>query len=97
MNTKLMVVKLGSSSLTGGDGRLRPEKVGAYVDQMAGLAREGCRIILVTSGAVAAGFGRLGYAQRPKAIADKQACFSRGATLIGSPNLPTVVPKDAKI
>ncbi len=30
-------------------------------------------------------------------IADKQACFSRGATLIGSPNLPTVVPKDAKI
>ena len=77
-----MVVKLGSSSLTGGDGRLRPEKVGAYVDQMAGLAREGCRIILVTSGAVAAGFGRLGYAQRPKAIADKQACAAVGQSLL---------------
>ena len=82
MNTKLMVVKLGSSSLTGGDGSLRPDKIGGYVEQMARLAQEGCRVILVTSGAVAAGFGRLGYAHRPKGIADKQACAAVGQSLL---------------
>lgn len=82
MDEKLVVVKLGSSSLTGPDGAIQPEKIASYVENMAALVQKGHRLILVTSGAVAAGFKRLGYAHRPKAIADKQASAAVGQSLL---------------
>ena len=82
MDNKLIVLKLGSSSLTGKDGSIQPEKIETYVARMAELIRGGSRVILVTSGAVAAGFKRLGYSARPKTIADKQASAAVGQGLL---------------
>ena len=82
MDNKLIVIKLGSSSLTGGDGSVRPDKIERYVAEMAQLVQDGSRVILVTSGAVAAGFRRLGYSARPRTIADKQASAAVGQGLL---------------
>ena len=61
MNKQLIVVKVGTSSLTGADGSMSPEKVGNIVRQIADLRDAGHSVVLVTSGSIAAGFRRLGY------------------------------------
>lgn len=64
MNKQLIVVKVGTSSLTGADGSMSPEKVGNIVRQIADLRDAGTALCLVTSGSIAAGFRRLGYGSR---------------------------------
>lgn len=56
---KRIVIKIGSNVLTRGDGTLDVTRLSALVDQMAALRRGGCQIVLVSSGAVAAGRGEL--------------------------------------
>lgn len=73
-----IVVKLGSSSLTGADGRLSQANVAALADVLAGLRRDGRQVILVTSGAIAAGIGPLGIHTRPRDLATAQATASVG-------------------
>ena len=50
-----IVVKVGSNVLTRDDGRLNITRMAHIVDQISFLAKEGVQVILVTSGAVAAG------------------------------------------
>jgi glutamate 5-kinase len=73
-----VVVKVGSSSLTGASGGIDEEKVDAVVRQMVDLASQGHAPILVSSGAIAAGFASLGFSQRPTGIADLQVCAAVG-------------------
>ena len=61
MNKQLIVVKVGTSSLTGADGSMSPEKVGNIVRQIADLRDAGHSVVLVTSGSIAAGFRRFLY------------------------------------
>ena len=54
-NCKRVVVKVGSSLLTGPDNGLQVTKIDAYATQIAQLSTAGYQVILVSSGAVAAG------------------------------------------
>ena len=73
-----IVVKVGSSSLTKPSGHLDPAKLDALVAALACARLQGARIVLVSSGAIAAGFGPLGFERRPADIATQQACASPG-------------------
>ncbi|WP_101845278.1 glutamate 5-kinase [Halobacillus sp. Marseille-P3879] len=78
MNKKRIVVKIGSSSLTNANGGLSSEKLREHVEALARLKQLGHEVILISSGAVAAGFTDLGYSSRPVTIAGKQAAAAVG-------------------
>lgn len=82
MDKKLIVLKVGSSSLTGADGAMSCEKVYAVCNGAADLRDAGHAVIIVTSGSIAAGFGRLGYSARPTALAAKQASAAVGQGIL---------------
>ncbi len=72
------VIKIGSSLLTN-DGRgLDGPAIAVWVEQIAGLAKRGYEVVLVSSGAVAAGMHRLGWTERPTAIHEQQAAAAVG-------------------
>ena len=72
------VVKIGSALLTA-DGRgLDRGAMAVWVEQMVALRRAGVELVLVSSGAVAAGMSRLGWAARPSAIHELQAAAAVG-------------------
>ncbi|GIL33927.1 glutamate 5-kinase [Phycicoccus sp. DTK01] len=74
-----LVVKVGSSSLTSADGgRLDLDALGALVDVLAGRRAAGHQVVLVSSGAIAAGIGPLGLDRRPTDLATQQAAASVG-------------------
>ncbi|MFY0992120.1 glutamate 5-kinase [Halomonas sp. C05BenzN] len=73
-----VVVKIGSALLTN-DGRgLDEPSIGGWVDQIAELHRRGIEVVLVSSGAVAAGMVRLGWQARPSAVHELQAAAAVG-------------------
>ncbi|MET8006907.1 glutamate 5-kinase [Nonomuraea glycinis] len=73
-----VVVKVGSSSLTTPAGTIDVDRVDALVDVLATRRRAGTQIVLVSSGAIAAGLGPLGLASRPRDLATQQAAASVG-------------------
>ena len=81
-HNSLIVIKVGSSSLTKRGGTLDTERLECLVSQMVRAKEEGHQIVLVTSGAIAAGFRALGFSSRPTTIRDKQASASVGQALL---------------
>ena len=79
---KLIVVKVGTSSLTEKDGSLAKDKAADVIRQICDLKDEGHRVVLVSSGAIAAGFRSLGYGSRPQTIAATQASAAVGQGLL---------------
>lgn len=78
-----IVVKVGSSSLTTAAGGLDADRVDALVDVLAKARRGGEKeIVLVSSGAIAAGLAPLGLARRPRDLARQQAAASVGQGLL---------------
>ncbi|HEU0241456.1 MAG TPA: glutamate 5-kinase [Micromonosporaceae bacterium] len=77
-----VVVKVGSSSLTSAAGGLDGARLTALVDVLAGAARQGREVVLVSSGAIAAGLAPLGLARRPNDLATQQAAASVGQGLL---------------
>jgi glutamate 5-kinase len=77
-----IVVKIGSSSLTSGEGGLNRDKINFFVEELANLQRAGYQVLFVTSGAVAAGFTKIGYKSKPKALHEKQAAAAVGQALL---------------
>ena len=75
---QLAVVKVGSSSLRGEDGRLDQSQVVRLAAQVVAARAEGTRIVLVSSGAVAAGMGLLGLTRRPLDLPTLQAAAAVG-------------------
>lgn len=77
-NVRRLVVKLGTGVLT--DSRKRPDPLQftQLVAQIAGLRAAGKEVVLVTSGAVGAGMGALGFEKRPTQLAELQACAAIG-------------------
>jgi glutamate 5-kinase len=77
-DARRVVVKIGSSSLTGPDGHLDLAALRALVDVLAARCLAGGQVVLVTSGAVAAGIGPLGLTARPRDLATMQAAAMLG-------------------
>jgi glutamate 5-kinase len=75
---KRVVVKVGTRLLTHEKGGFAPEQLEAIVGQILELRAEGREVVLVTSGAVGVGMGILGFAEKPKPLAEKQACAAVG-------------------
>ncbi|MGW7295176.1 glutamate 5-kinase [Streptomyces xiamenensis] len=75
-----VVVKVGSSSLTTAAGGLDADRVDALVDVL--VKQEDRQIVLVSSGAIAAGLAPLGFARRPSDLARQQAAASVGQGLL---------------
>jgi glutamate 5-kinase len=77
-----VVVKVGSSSLTTADGGIDPDHVRALVDALAGVRTRGAEVVLVSSGAIAAGLAPLGLSRRPGDLATQQAAASVGQGML---------------
>ncbi|MGZ4445837.1 MAG: glutamate 5-kinase [Nocardioides sp.] len=77
-----VVVKVGSSSLTTAAGGIDPARVRSLVDVLAGLRSRGAEVVLVSSGAIAAGLSPLGLTRRPSGLAAQQAAASVGQGLL---------------
>ena len=77
-----IVVKVGSSSLTTAAGGIDPERVRALVDSLAAVRARGAEVVLVSSGAIAAGLAPLSLARRPRDLATQQAAASVGQGLL---------------
>jgi glutamate 5-kinase len=78
ISAKRWVVKIGSALLTD-DGRgLNAQLINQWVDRLAKLSAGGIELVIVSSGAVAAGMTRLGWSERPTAIHHLQAAAAVG-------------------
>ncbi|MBI3293036.1 MAG: glutamate 5-kinase [Elusimicrobia bacterium] len=75
-----IVVKIGTAVLTKPDGEIHEERLDSLVDDLAALKREGHELLVVTSGAIGAGFGRLGLGghHRPHSLRERQAAAAIG-------------------
>ncbi|WP_226668297.1 glutamate 5-kinase [Metabacillus litoralis] len=79
---KRVVIKVGSSSLTSRHGEISRRKLEKLADEIALLKDEGHEIVFVSSGAVAAGYRKLGCIDRPTSLPEKQAAASIGQGLL---------------
>ena len=77
-NITRIVVKVGTGVLTDSRKQIDPAQMEQLVAQVAALRKAGREIVLVTSGAVGAGMGALGYDKRPSQLAEMQACAAVG-------------------
>lgn len=75
-----LVVKVGSSSLTTEGGGLAEDRLDALVDALAGAAAD--QVVLVSSGAIAAGLAPLRMRRRPRDLAGQQAAASVGQGIL---------------
>ena len=77
-----IVVKVGSSSLTTAAGGIDPARVRALVEATAAAVAAGVEVVLVSSGAIAAGLAPLALKRRPRDLARQQAAASVGQGLL---------------
>ncbi|MFL6128626.1 MAG: glutamate 5-kinase [Mycobacteriales bacterium] len=77
-----LVVKVGSSSLTTAAGGLDPDRLDRLVDALAAHRGAGFQLVLVSSGAIAAGLAPLALPARPRDLATQQAAASVGQMLL---------------
>jgi len=77
-NARRIVVKVGSSLVTDEGRGVDADAVGNWCRQMAALAAQGREVVMVSSGAIAEGMKRLGWATRPKEIHELQAAAAVG-------------------
>jgi glutamate 5-kinase len=77
-----VVVKVGSSALTSLAGGLDPVRLDALVDAVAARVAAGSDVVVVSSGAIAAGLAPLGLARRPRDLASQQAAASVGQLVL---------------
>ncbi len=82
-NANLIVVKIGTSSLTDKNGHLNPEKFDILSSQTSELINKlGKQVIIVTSGSIAAGSEKLGIKKPLKSIPEKQAAAAIGQGIL---------------
>lgn len=79
---KRVVVKVGTSTITYSNGKINYEKIEKLARIMTDLQNQGKEMILVSSGAGAAGVGRLGLDAKPSTIPGKQACAAVGQGIL---------------
>src|SRR5437868_14299449 len=77
-DARRIVVKVGSTLVTNEGRGLDENAIGEWCRQLATLAKEGREVIMVSSGAIAEGMKRLGWATRPHEINELQAAAAVG-------------------
>ena len=77
-----VVIKLGTGVLTSGIGQLDTIRIAAIAAEIAALRAVGTEVIVVSSGAVGLGMGRLGLKKKPSELSRKQACAAIGQSLL---------------
>ena len=77
-----IVVKVGTSTLTHSTGLLNLKRIENLIRQLADIHNGGIQVVLVSSGAIGAGMGRLGLKVRPKTIREKQATAAVGQGIL---------------
>lgn len=77
-SVKRVIVKIGTSTLTHSTGLLDLNRIESIVRQLTNVHNQGIEIVLVSSGAIGAGMGKLGLKTRPKTIPEKQAAAAVG-------------------
>ena len=82
MKFKRIVIKVGTSTLTNGQGLIDREYLRSLVGQIAHLRSKGVDVVLVSSGAIRAGMEKLGLTERPKTIPENQAAAAVGQGLL---------------
>ncbi len=81
-DARRIVVKVGSSSLTTAAGGLDEARVRRLVEVLAATRARGAEVVLVSSGAIAAGLAPLGLARRPRSLPAQQAAASVGQGIL---------------
>jgi glutamate 5-kinase len=77
-----IVVKVGTSTLTHSTGLLNLKRIENLIRQLADIHNQGIQVVLVTSGAIGAGMGKLGHKIRPETIPEKQAAAAVGQGIL---------------
>jgi glutamate 5-kinase len=75
---KTVVVKVGTNVLSTDDDRLDADRIASLADQVHRICQTGCKLVLVSSGAIGAGMGLLGLKERPKDLSHLQAAAATG-------------------
>ena len=73
-----IIVKVGSSLVTNEGRGLHEEAIAQWCEQLAALVKDGREVVMVSSGAIAEGMKRLGWATRPKDVSQQQAAAAVG-------------------
>ncbi|TVP82153.1 MAG: glutamate 5-kinase, partial [Puniceicoccaceae bacterium] len=94
---KRIVVKLGTGVLTSGVGVLDQDRINGICSEVAALRARGIEVILVSSGAVGLGMGRLGLTKRPKDLASLQACAAIGQCILVNTWQQGMTPHDLNV
>jgi glutamate 5-kinase len=81
-NARRVVVKIGTNSLTGPGGALLSGRIEALCSEISALKAHGFEVIVVSSGAVGMGIGKLGLIARPEHLAGLQACAAVGQSCL---------------
>jgi glutamate 5-kinase len=79
---RLIVVKVGTSGITTRDGKLDQQEMQKLTSQIAAVAKQGYKIVLVSSGAVAAGIAELGFPAKPNDVVFQQAAAATGQSVL---------------
>jgi glutamate 5-kinase len=82
MPQRLIVLKVGTSSITTSEGKLDEEEMGRLAKQVALAMSQGDKIVFVTSGAVASGIAELGTSGKPNDIVFQQAAAATGQSVL---------------
>ncbi|WP_110181807.1 glutamate 5-kinase [Nocardioides solisilvae] len=82
VEARRIVVKVGSSSLTSAAGGIDEARVAGLADVLAAVRARGAEVVLVSSGAIAAGLAPLGLSRRPRGLPAQQAAASVGQGLL---------------
>jgi glutamate 5-kinase len=77
-----IVIKIGTSLLTSGDRTIDKNRISMFVAEIAALKAEGHGVVLVTSGAIGAGMGKMGIGVRPDSLREKQALAAIGQPIL---------------
>ncbi|UNC92396.1 glutamate 5-kinase [Candidatus Contubernalis alkaliaceticus] len=81
-NVKNVLIKVGTSTLTYPSGKLNLNYIERIVRELADLKNQGKEVLLVSSGAIGAGLGKLGFKRRPKTTPEKQAIAAVGQGML---------------
>jgi len=82
MPQRLIVVKVGTSGITTSEGKLDEKEMKNLASQIATAAKQGDKIVLVTSGAIAAGIAELGIPSKPNDVVFQQAAAATGQSVL---------------
>ena len=82
MPARLIVVKVGTSGITTSEGNLDEEEMQKLTSQIAVATKQGDKVVLVTSGAVAAGIAELGIPLKPNDVVFQQAAAATGQSVL---------------